>query len=591
MTRLATLTLLLAAGLCGCAGLNPIQGVPLREVSPDLLYGGRPRTPAKTIDLSLLQRTRPPAHVVDSGDVLGVYVEGLFGKPDDPPPVTAPIQLDANGLTTVTRPAAELGYPMTVSRAGTITLPYLGLVDVRGMTLGEVEAEVRRLASEGADSLFKEGREKVVVTLHKPRTVRVLVVRKDRETDPAYLSPPDYRRVEDGRGSAALVELPVYEADVMHAIVASGGMPRQDGENAVRVHRAAGGWSALGLDADASAGPGWSQPTPAAGPPAAPRPGHSEFLAPMPLSARAAGGGIVQASASVPTGHSIGGLPVTPLGPPRATMVVRSPGFAAASGPAFGAAPFDSLACDGAGCDGVSCDGVGCGPNCPGCFGRPIPPGGLLGLRGRMGGMPSATSMPAGVEVATVTPVALPAGLPAGCDISAHGPNVRRIPLTVLPGECPTFGPGDVTLGDGDIVFIESRDREFFYTAGLLGGGKYPMPRDEDLDLLDAIALADGQRRPVITRAVGGVSSLNQDVSVGASQVIVYRKTGDGGVVPIRVNLNRVKRDPTQSLLILPGDRIFLQYNRLEAIAAGFERFFIEGAVLGIASGITFGDG
>ena len=170
MTRLATLALLLAAasaaGLCGCAGLNPIKGVPLRQVDPALLAGGRPRTQAKTIDLSLLQRPRPPAHVVDAGDVLGVYVEGLFGEPEDPPPVSAPIQLDANGLTTVTRPAPELGYPLTVGRDCTIghrailhgcTIGDGSLVGMGAIVLNG--ARIGRACLIGAGALIPEGRE------------------------------------------------------------------------------------------------------------------------------------------------------------------------------------------------------------------------------------------------------------------------------------------------------------------------------------------------------------------------------------------------------------------------------------------------
>src|SRR5207248_1926436 len=73
-----------------------------------------------------------------------------------------------------------------------------------------------------------------------------------------------------------------------------------------------------------------------------------------------------------------------------------------------------------------------------------------------------------------------PPGIPAD-QFPAIGETVR-IPLRVRPNEPPNFRPEDVVLHDGDIVFIESRETELFYTAGLLPVGEYVLPRDYDLD-------------------------------------------------------------------------------------------------------------
>src|SRR5262249_11651021 len=53
-----------------------------------------------------------------------------------------------------------------------------------------------------------------------------------------------------------------------------------------------------------------------------------------------------------------------------------------------------------------------------------------------------------------------------------------RIPLRMRPGEPPPFRPEDIVLQTGDIVFIEARDTEVFYVAGLLGSSQVPLPRD-----------------------------------------------------------------------------------------------------------------
>ncbi len=55
-----------------------------------------------------------------------------------------------------------------------------------------------------------------------------------------------------------------------------------------------------------------------------------------------------------------------------------------------------------------------------------------------------------------------------------HGPAIVggqeiRIPMRMRPNEPPPFRPEDVVLQNGDIVFIEARDTELFYTGGMLG--------------------------------------------------------------------------------------------------------------------------
>ncbi len=72
-------------------------------------------------------------------------------------------------------------------------------------------------------------------------------------------------------------------------------------------------------------------------------------------------------------------------------------------------------------------------------------------------------------------------------------------------GVTPSFRPEDIILEEGDVVYIESRDAEVFYTGGLLPGGEFPIPRDYDLDVLGAMALAgtgvQGQR-PGVSKAL-----------------------------------------------------------------------------------------
>lgn len=167
---------------------------------------------------------------------------------------------------------------------------------------------------------------------------------------------------------------------------------------------------------------------------------------------------------------------------------------------------------------------------------------------------------------------------------------VTRIPLRGYPGEPLAFSPADVLLYDGDVVYIESRAEDFFYTSGLFGGGQYQLPRDYDLDSLGAVAIVQASIRNSNSpaKSIGGGSALNKDVTVGASKLIVLRPQPDGTNLPIEIDLYDAIHDPRQRVLIRPGDHLVLQYSRAEACAAFVERHFLDGLVLGIASSLFY---
>lgn len=147
-----------------------------------------------------------------------------------------------------------------------------------------------------------------------------------------------------------------------------------------------------------------------------------------------------------------------------------------------------------------------------------------------------------------------------------------RIPLRLPPGAPIPFRPEDIILQDGDIVYIEARDAEVFYTGGILISGQYPLPRDHDLNIVQAIALVHGP-------LVNGVNSSNNFTGqltgggVGTpnpSQVTVLRQLPGHGQLNIRVDLNRALCDPRERLLVQPGDIIVLQSSVGEALVQYF---------------------
>lgn len=153
--------------------------------------------------------------------------------------------------------------------------------------------------------------------------------------------------------------------------------------------------------------------------------------------------------------------------------------------------------------------------------------------------------------------------------------NALKIPLRVAPGTIPEIKQEDIILNDGDVVLIETRETEIYYTGGQLPGGQFPLPRDFDLDVLGAMAIAGG--------SIGQNSTLGQGVvgAVGAvppGQLIVLRRTQGGGQIAISVDLVRAVNDPRSRLLVKAGDTLILRYKpEEELVNFGLGTFFTFG--------------
>jgi hypothetical protein len=439
--------------LSGCAALFPHRGIPARLVSEELKMPSR--EPSRTIDLSLLRQTPPGEYRLDSGDVLGIYIDGVLGSKDEVPPVHFPTDKDL---------VPSIGFPISVREDGTITLPMLPPLVVQGLSLRELEDRLRQ-AYTVDNPVLRPGMERILVSLHKPRVVRVLVMRQeDGNSQSRPVFQPESPSKEK-RGVGKVIALPAYRNDVLNALAESGGLPGQDADNTVYIMRRA--------------------------------------IPPHPA-----------------------GLPQPLYQPPHT--------------------PHDLAA----------------GP-------RPGYPGQLW-----------PTSH------AQASPVSDMTG-----DMSLDSAEVVKIPLRVCPGESVPFTEADILLHDGDVVFLESREREYFFTAGLLGNGQYQLPRDHDLDVLGAVTVAESSTRasfPRPTKSIGGITALNQDITVSASKVVIFRKLPDGNEVPIKIDLYRAMRHPSERLNIQPGDRIVLQYSRVEAMAAFVERHLLEGFLIGAATTLLY---
>ena len=145
---------------------------------------------------------------------------------------------------------------------------------------------------------------------------------------------------------------------------------------------------------------------------------------------------------------------------------------------------------------------------------------------------------------------------------------ITRVPLRIYPDQPLSLSEADVTLNEGDILYIASRDSEVYYTAGVLGSRQVPLPRDYDLDVLQAIAQNGG---PLINGGFTQNAFIAQSFASGLgtpspSLCTVVRKLPNGQQIPIRVDITRAMKDPRERILIMPDDILVMQEKPGEAV-------------------------
>jgi protein involved in polysaccharide export with SLBB domain len=148
-----------------------------------------------------------------------------------------------------------------------------------------------------------------------------------------------------------------------------------------------------------------------------------------------------------------------------------------------------------------------------------------------------------------------------------NAPSAIRIPLRMYPDDPLPFNPDDIVLQAGDVVYLESRQKEFFWAGGLLPAGMIPLPRDYDLDVLGAISLANG----AVAGPAGGQQAVASNYRgsttgdiISPTRVLILRTLANGEQVQIRVDLKKAMSDQRERVLIAPGDVVMLLYKPYE---------------------------
>jgi protein involved in polysaccharide export with SLBB domain len=215
----------------GCAAVtNPVaDGIPVRRLPAEVL--GRPRADLLPIPLTVLRQREIETYTFDRGDVLAVVADNVIAPPGTPAPVKLP---DAVSDTAAT------GFPVPVADDGTITLPQLPPIKVKGKTAAEVEQLIKDTASgkNGGPELVNAKNARVTVQLLKKREYTITVVRED-------LQPTTTTGVggtvvgTTRRGNGFTLKLPAGQNDVLHALNQTGGLPGLEAKDEVIIERAA----------------------------------------------------------------------------------------------------------------------------------------------------------------------------------------------------------------------------------------------------------------------------------------------------------------------------------------------------------------
>jgi protein involved in polysaccharide export with SLBB domain len=114
-------------------------------------------------------------------------------------------------------------------------------------------------------------------------------------------------------------------------------------------------------------------------------------------------------------------------------------------------------------------------------------------------------------------------------------------------------------LQNGDTVTIEDRKTKPFYVVGMVNKpGEYPMPVDRDIRVLEAIGLAGGVDRASLP-----------------NKALIIRQRPDGsGVLAVRIDLDKAKRDNAENIRLMQGDTL-----SVEETAASFARGLLRNAL------------
>lgn len=237
-TAILTITTLSSTGCHIHSVASARNSIPANRLDPNLF--GCSREALAPVPFSSLGQTKPEQHLIGAGDTLSVYVYGVFPANEE----ETPVQRQSPSLNQRYYPpngsvvGPLTGLPVRVEGNGTIDMPLIGDISVAGLTMSEAVAKIKQAYLD--KNVLQEGKEQVTVDLLIARVRRVVILRQDTPNQGIAITPPGV--VDQAhRGSGEVIDLPIYENDVLHALGSTGGLPGTDAARELYVIRSGAG--------------------------------------------------------------------------------------------------------------------------------------------------------------------------------------------------------------------------------------------------------------------------------------------------------------------------------------------------------------
>ena len=232
--RLAlVLAVMVSMSMTGCTALfSPLDTIPAERLPEQ--FKAEPQASKVPLNPARLRQTRPEFYTLDSDDVLGIFIEGILGNAGEAPPIQIPDQ--GSDL-----PPA-IGFPVPVREDGTLSLPSVKPIPVRGLTIKQAEELIQRAYRGGPEPILKED-SRIIVTILRERTFRVFVVRQDNSTSQRgaqFQGNGQRNQVTDRSDQSSrgfVLQMPAYKNDVLNALLQTGGIPGVNAKPEIRILR------------------------------------------------------------------------------------------------------------------------------------------------------------------------------------------------------------------------------------------------------------------------------------------------------------------------------------------------------------------
>lgn len=186
-------------------------------------------SPIDFFDPSVLQGKPSDGYLLDKGDKLGIEIDGI-PVPPEPAPELPP---EPSEKPTESGP----NFPAEVQPNGSIELPLIDGIPVRGRTVQEAETLIRH-AYTVREPILDPARNPIRVTLRKGRPTRVLVIRRTLPqmtgSEAAAAIPVGWQN-GGARSDGTVVTLRAEQCDVARALAAAGEWPLPRTTTAIHV--------------------------------------------------------------------------------------------------------------------------------------------------------------------------------------------------------------------------------------------------------------------------------------------------------------------------------------------------------------------